>query len=733
MNEDAASNSSVRFGIFEADLKSRELRRSGVMVRLQDQPFRVLMLLLESPGTVVSREELHRRVWGTDPGVDLDHSLKTAINKIREALKDSADNPRFIETLPRRGYRFIAPVTFPEESEEIPEQLPPITAPISIASSEMSAPPPSAAKPSDPEPPPMHGSRIWLWCGCLLFCLVGITVLLTRRSHEALHPITQITFTGRISPSAPHTENFASFAVDGLRLYVTQIEHGKPALAETAIADGEVSLLSVPPEIAAPIIDDLSPDESKLLVHNHLTADIEQPLSIVPAHGGMARPIPNIVAHAATWMPDGKRILYANGDALSIADEDGSNIHQFALAPGRAFWLRWSPNGKELRFTVLDSFHHTSTLWKITADGNTQKPLLPEWSEPTSECCGSWTPDGRYFVFQSSHGAMSNIWDIDEKGSAFGRRQPVQLTSGPLAYQSPVPARSGHKIFFLGTEQRHAQLSYDLNQKAFNPSPVTMFGTDRTEFSRNGERVAWIRNRDGTLWCGRSDGTNRIQISSPPAQVWLMHWSPDGKRLAYMGRQPGQPWKLYIVDNATDSSKILLKEDRNEADPDWSPDGSHLVFGRLPDFMSAETATKDIEVINLKDSSVNPVPGSQGRYAPRWSPDGKYIAAMPLDQRRLILFDTETHAWRVLLDREIANPTWASDAKSIFFQAFTERDQPIYRVWLADGHVERIVGLGEMPNAGIVDFSFSSLAPGDVPLIRARTWTANIYSIDIDK
>jgi Tol biopolymer transport system component/DNA-binding winged helix-turn-helix (wHTH) protein len=703
------------------------------MVRLQDQPFRVLMLLLESPGTVVSREELHRQVWGADPGVDLDHSLKTAINKIREALKDSADNPRFIETLPRRGYRFIAPVTFPEESEEVLEQLPPVAAPISIASSEVSVPPPSVAELFDPEPPPTHRSRIWLLSGCLLFCLAGVTGFFVRRPHEVLRPITQITFTGRIAPNSPHTEHFASLAVDGLRLYLTQIEQGKPALAEAAIADGEVSLLSVPPEITAPAIDDLSVDESKLLVHNHLTADIEQPLWIIPAHGGMARPIPNIVAHAATWMPDGKRILYANGDALYTADEDGSNIHQFMLAPGRAFWPRWSPDGRELRITVLDSHHHTSTLWKISADGNTQKPLLPKWTEPASECCGSWTADGRYFVFQSSHGGMSNIWDIDEKGLAFGRRQPVQITSGPLAYQSPVPARSGHRIFFLGNDLRHALLSYDSSQKAFNPPPVSMFGTDRTEFSHNGEWVAWIRNRDGSLWCGRSDGTYRIQISSPPAQVWLMHWSPDGKRLAYMGRQPGQPWKLYVVDNATDSSKILLKEDRNEADPDWSPDGSHLVFGRLPDFMSNETARKDIEVINLKDGSVSTLPGSQGLYAPRWSPDGKYIAAMPLDQRRLLLFDTETHAWRVLLDREIANPTWASDAKSIFFQAFTERDQPIYRVWLADGHVERIVGLGEMPNTGIVDYSFSSLAPGNVPLIRARTWTANIYSLDIGK
>jgi len=99
-----------KFGLFEANLESGELFRNGQKLRLQEQPFQVLVALLERPGEVITREELRQRLWATDTFVDFDHSLNTAINKLRDALGDGAANPRFIETLPRRGYRFIAPV-----------------------------------------------------------------------------------------------------------------------------------------------------------------------------------------------------------------------------------------------------------------------------------------------------------------------------------------------------------------------------------------------------------------------------------------------------------------------------------------------------------------------------------------------------------------------------------------------------------------------------------------------
>ena len=112
----SSSAQSVRFGLFEADLRARELRKRGVKVRLPDQPFQVLQLLLEHPGDVVTREELRQRLWSADTFVDFDLSLNSAVRKLREALGDSAEHSTFIETLPRRGYRFIASVERPSLS-----------------------------------------------------------------------------------------------------------------------------------------------------------------------------------------------------------------------------------------------------------------------------------------------------------------------------------------------------------------------------------------------------------------------------------------------------------------------------------------------------------------------------------------------------------------------------------------------------------------------------------------
>jgi DNA-binding winged helix-turn-helix (wHTH) protein len=100
-----------RFGLFEADMGTGELRKAGVRLRLQEQPFQVLALFLERPGEVISREEIQKKLWPSGTFVDFDHSLNTAINKIREVLGDSASNPQFVETLAKRGYRFIAPVS----------------------------------------------------------------------------------------------------------------------------------------------------------------------------------------------------------------------------------------------------------------------------------------------------------------------------------------------------------------------------------------------------------------------------------------------------------------------------------------------------------------------------------------------------------------------------------------------------------------------------------------------
>jgi len=125
------ANKVFRFGVYEANCETGELRKSGVRMRHQEQPFQVLLLLLERQGEVVSREELRQRLWPADTFVDFDHSLNTIVNKIREVLGDSASHPRFIETLARRGYRFLQPVEVPQGNSEI--AIPPTPAPASTA------------------------------------------------------------------------------------------------------------------------------------------------------------------------------------------------------------------------------------------------------------------------------------------------------------------------------------------------------------------------------------------------------------------------------------------------------------------------------------------------------------------------------------------------------------------------------------------------------------------------
>ncbi|HCT61250.1 MULTISPECIES: transcriptional regulator [Acidobacterium] len=153
----------LRFGLFEADLSTGELRKSGIRIRIQAQPFRVLSFLLERPGEVVTREEIQQRLWGSDTIVDFDHSLGTAINKLREALGDSADNPRFIETLARRGYRFLAPVTQVHEHEETPGEP---AARTNMEEPSAVAIPESGPKSSISSKHPL--SRAWTWTAASL-------------------------------------------------------------------------------------------------------------------------------------------------------------------------------------------------------------------------------------------------------------------------------------------------------------------------------------------------------------------------------------------------------------------------------------------------------------------------------------------------------------------------------------------------------------------------------------
>ena len=715
MEQDNGGARRVQFGLFEADLKSGELRRSGVRVRLQSQPFKLLVALLEHPGEVVSRETLQHLLWGSDTTVDFDHSLGIAVNKLRDALGDSAENPRFVETLAKRGYRFIAPV----------KTIDPSPAPASA----------EAATPDLPAAPTSRSNRNrWRWvAGALALVILALAAILFQRP-QVLKPyrIVQVTYSGHVLANDLDVQSVSSSASDGARLYFSQMNGGNPALAVALAANGEISYIDLPSEIGAPLIGSLSPDGSKLIVHSHLQADPEQPLWIVPTLGGDALRVPNVVAHDATWMPDGRHLLVANGNDLAIVGTDGSDPHSFLKTQGLGFWLRWSPDGSRLRFTVRDTKNLTLSLWEADADGSHLHPLLQGWSQPASECCGSWTPDGEFYVFQSWHSGHSEIWALQEHPWYRKDREPRQITNGPLDYEAPSTSPGSHRIQFIGVDWQIELLRATPKSNAFLALESNLSTAALAVYSADGQWVAWLNASDGSLWRSRANGTERLELTTPPFRIFNMKWSPDHRQLALMGEEPGKPWRVYLMD--ADGGKLTpaLNEDRNEADPDWAADGQTLVFGRPPDRMDMGQP-KAIHLLNLQTHQVTEVPGSAGLFSPRFSPDGRYIAAIRLDQKALMLFDRTTERWTTLAVHGVGDPTWSHDSRFVYFQDFLEQGKPIYRVAIPAGPVEQVATIRSLQPIAATDYRLIGLAPGDLPMVSARTSSVNLYRVDLDE
>jgi Tol biopolymer transport system component/DNA-binding winged helix-turn-helix (wHTH) protein len=723
----------VAFGTFEADLSTGELWRGGFRVRLQGQPFRVLSELVQRPGQVVTREELQERVWEKGTNVDFDHSLGTAINKIREALGDNAENPRFVETLTRRGYRFIAPVTVVDAPPAAPVPLTPVGIAPSSPSFEVELDGHGALELEEiptgvPASKTKPGWIRWLLVAVLVAVTGAVGYIIGRGLDKPeIFSMRQITHAQRVLPGGDAMEVFPVTVTDGLHLFASVIRDGGVHLERITIAGGESEPIVLPDEIAGPAIADISHDGSQLLVRSHASNQSEQPLFIVPAAGGSAQRVVRVLAHDATWMPDDHNIIYAAGNELFEASPNGSAPVQYASLPGRAFWLRWSPDGKLLRFTLFDPLAHTLALWELSANDHRAHPLLADWSKSGKVCCGSWMPDGNSFVFQASQGMASDLWLLRKRSS-----QPVRLTDGPLAYQGPVAARSQQKIFLTGMASEGEVQLLRPGTHEFVPARSFYSGAGRLEESRDSRWLAWV-DTDGRLWRARIDGSELLQLTPAELQVFTAHWSPDGSRLALMARAASGAWSIYQVLRDGSDLQPLLQTASNTADPTWSPDGQSIVIGQAPDLMGKDAAPRTIQILDLKSHNLTTLPDSKDLFSPRWSPDGRFIAALSLDQRQLRLYDVATKQWHDLVRRSAADPVWSSDSRSVYADAFMEPGQPVYRVSVADGKIEELGGIGNLHSTEFSDMVLCGVFHDGTVAVRARLTTANLFSLDLGK
>jgi tRNA A-37 threonylcarbamoyl transferase component Bud32 len=285
--------------------------------------------------------------------------------------------------------------------------------------------------------------------GGVALLVVGVAAWLLRPSlpPPRITGSTQITHDGL--PKEFHGQVGSIVLTDGPRLFVQEFVGGRFLVAQVSATGGETVPIATPFQNVA--LDNISQDKSELLIGTFTGIELDQPLWALPVLGGSPRRLGNLVATDGTWMPNGD-LLVAHGSDLQVVNPDTNATHKLASLPAYAYWLRWSPDGRALRFTISA----TTTgglgghqIWEVAADGSRMQPLLQGGHEPANGDNGNWTPDGKYFVFQSFHNGRTDLWAIPEKRDFFHKANhaPVQLTSGPLSFLTPQPSLDGKRIF----------------------------------------------------------------------------------------------------------------------------------------------------------------------------------------------------------------------------------------------------------------------------------------------
>lgn len=694
-----------RFGVFELDLRAAELRKNGVKLRLQDQPCQVLLKLLEHSGEMVSREELRSTLWHEDTFVDFETGLNTAIKRLRETLGDSADNPTFIETLPRRGYKFIAPVEMPTSQESKK----------GVAAGGQET---------------RYGKDILKRVGLVAAVAALLLICAAVWYSQPLPPT--VTNAVRISNDRKAKSPLNPPVTDGVHLYFIE---GMPwttgsGIAQMSATGGETTWITTTlPEVLA--IYGISPDRSELLVANGVAvgSDMATELWVQPLPAGAPHRVGNINASSACWTPDGTHIVYADGGVIIIVNKDGSEPHQLANVPGVARALRFSPDGRRMRFYVTHPKADSDSIWEMAANGKDLHPLFPDWKESPYQCCGNWSPDGDYYYFQAGRGSAQAIWVMPERRSMFGRAaaSPSRLMSGPLRLSAPVPSSDGKRLFVVGEEPRVELFRYDLQTRRFD-SYLQGLSAGPVDFSSDRKWLAYIAYPDMTLWRSRVDGSDKMQVTFPPVRAYEPRWSPDGSKIAFMDVQFNRPWTIRLVSSSGGGSpELLVKDSTDEADPTWTPDGKSIVFGK-----SDANGNGAIYRMDLNTRKVSPIPNSDGLFSPRVSPDGRYIAALTNDETKLMLFDTSTDHWSSLVEgQQVSYNEWSHDGKYVYMRENRGGAGELVRVRMKDGVLEHVLSFKDFPQLADIFAAWIGLTPDDAPLLMRDRSVQEIYALDL--
>jgi serine/threonine protein kinase/Tol biopolymer transport system component len=498
--------------------------------------------------------------------------------------------------------------------------------------------------------------------------------------------------------------------------------------------------VALPIAVQSSGVEDISPDRTELLWCKDLrdlSTDTGGPCELwaSPTLTGPPQRLGGLLARrgSASWSPDGQQVVYGVGHELHITRGDGTGDRKLATFAGNPFWARWSPDGRRVRFSTDSPGPEPVSMWEARVDGGPAYPLLPGWNPSASVvCCGNWTPDGGYFVFEVHLKGNVNVWALREKAGLFQRagRGPFQLTHGPTESRWPLPSPDGKRLFILGSPKasRLEFLRYDLKSGQLTPTLSGLSGSE-VEFSKDGKWVTWFgRAGDNSLWRAAADGSQRLRLTTPPFWARHPHWSPDGKQIAFNGAPGKDESRIYVVPFDGGLPKQVSHGESGKAgdwDASWSPDGASIAFGC--DFSVNGVPGHMVYVVNLETARVSTLPGSTGMWSPRWAPNGRFMAGLAGGSGKLILYDFQTGKQSEISGPSAGYPSWSWDGESLFYVTFHARGSWWRWRW-RDRKTERIVSLDSLKNQRV--FQWFAPAPDNSLITAHDLATDEIYALD---
>jgi Tol biopolymer transport system component/DNA-binding winged helix-turn-helix (wHTH) protein len=641
----SATTDPVRFGVFELDPCAGNLRKHGVRIKLQDQPFAVLLLLLEKPGQLVTREEIQQRLWPADTFVEFDKGIYNAMKRLRETLGDEAETPRYIETLPRRGYRFIAPI----ESHPAPNR--------------------DAVPPAKVHFAELKATWVWATVGAAAFVLlstIGIRQLVPKARESALSSIEAVPLVAMqgklVSPAFSPDGNQVAFSIAG---------GPQDGGIYTTLIGGEKSLrLTDNPGDCCPT---WSADSRQIAFVRYSGAEMS--FNMVSALGGTVHRLYSESANLRgggghlDWSPDGRFLAFAQSDdkgfhsrvsLLSLADLTVRPLTT-PLQEEYDCEAAFSPNGLSVVFARGTVGGNRRNLFLLASIGGKPKQLTFDGSSMSP----AWTQDGREIIFSSDRGGLLSLWRISAKG---GAPSPV-IGVGPLAFGPTLPRR-GSLLAYQQSLYSDSIWRVSLRDERHSLGPpvpvISARGINhRPNFSPDGRKVVFESSRLGyvEIWDCDSDGSNCTQLTALRGTAGTARWSPDGHYVAFEF-QSGRHYEIYVLEVPGGRPRLVPTfSGADNGAPNWSRDGQWIYF-----YSNHESGPLQLWKVPFNGGLPVKVTKEGGVYATE-SEDGRFLYYSKLEQPGVWEMPLHGGEETRVLDQPAGYHwhSWALSAKGIYF------------------------------------------------------------------